>query len=102
MFDRKLIATNGVAERERSRHTVAGSDLSPVAPDDKVFDRVNLLVWTLGLSGQAGRLSYSAGINYRAGTTDPVTVRNLLSGRTVDTTIDIRTIGMIYSLAYQF
>lgn len=49
-----------------------------------------------------GRLSYSAGLNYRAGTSDPVNVRNLLTGRSVETTIDIRTIGTIYSLAYQF
>ena len=47
-------------------------------------------------------LSYSAGVNYRGGATDPVTIRNLLNGRTVETTIDIRTIGMIYALGYQF
>lgn len=90
------------ANRSARLHFGVGSDLSPVAAEDKVYDRVNLYVWTLGLSGQAGKLSYSAGVNYRAGTTDPVTVRNLLNGRTVDQTIDIRTIGMIYSLAYQF
>lgn len=90
------------ASRSVRLHYGVGSDLSPVAPEDKAFDRVNLFVWTLGLSGQAGKLSYSAGVNYRAGTSDAVTVRNLLNGRTVDQTIDIRTIGMIYSLAYQF
>jgi hypothetical protein len=83
-------------------HYGVSSNLSPVAPEDQVFDRVTLVTWTIGLSGSAGKLSYAAGVNYSGGTSDNLVLHNLLSGQPVQTTIGIRTIGMIYSLSYQF
>ena len=83
-------------------HYGVATDLSPVAPEDQIFARVNMTIWTVGLSGAAGNLSYAAGVNYRGGTVDNLVVRNLLSGQPIQTSIGIRTIGMIYSLAYQF
>ena len=63
---------------------------------------MDLFTWTLGLSGRAGKLSYAAGVNYRGGTSQNLVLRNLLNGEPVQTAITIRTIGMIYSLSYQF
>ena len=83
-------------------HFGIASDLSPVAPEDQVFDRVNFTAWTLGLSGAIGKLTYAAGVNYRGGTSDAIVVRNVLTAQPVETSAHITTIGMIYSLAYQF
>jgi hypothetical protein len=90
------------ADRELRVHFGVTSDLSPVAPEDQVFDRVDLLAWTVGLSGRLDKLTYAAGFNYRSGTSDNITVRNLISHQPVDTQIGIRTMGMIYSVSYQF
>jgi len=83
-------------------HFGFSSDMSPVAPEDKVFDKVDLTAWTIGLSGRAEKLTYAAGFNYRAGTSEDFTVQNVLSGQPYTTNIHIRTMGMIYSLSYQF
>lgn len=53
------------------------------------------------MSGAAGKLAYAAGVNYRGGTSDAIVVRNVL-GQPIQTTNEIRTLGMIYSLSYQF
>jgi hypothetical protein len=83
-------------------HYGVATDLSPVKPDDQVFDKINMATWTVGLSGTTGKFSYAAGINVRAGTSNSVPVRDLLSGEKLQTTVDVKTFGMIYSLAYQF
>jgi len=83
-------------------HYGVATDLSPVNGDDQVFDKVNMLTWTVGLSGTTGKFSYAAGINVRSGSSDNVPVRDLLSGEKLQTTVNVTTIGMIYSLAYQF
>jgi hypothetical protein len=90
------------SDRELRLHVGVTTDLSPVAPEDQVFDKVDLTAWTVGLSGQLNKLTYAAGFNYRSGTTDSVTVRNLISRQPVTTDIGIRTMGMIYSVSYQF
>ncbi len=89
-------------DKQLRLHYGVASDLSPVASEDQVFDKVDLIALTFGLSGRAGKLSYAAGVNYRGGTSNNITVRNLLSGQPLQTTIAIKTIGMIYSLSYQF
>jgi hypothetical protein len=89
-------------DRQLRLHYGIATDLSPVAPDDQVFDQVDLFAWTLGLSGRAGKLSYAAGVNYRGGTSHNIVLRNLISGEPVQTAIKISAIGMIYSLSYQF
>ena len=58
--------------------------------------------WTLGLSGTIAKFQFAAGLNHKSGTADNVTLRNLLSGGAVNSAIDVRTFGFIYSLAYQF
>ena len=67
-----------------------------------VFNKVDLLTWTLGVSGSLGRLQFSAGFNHQSGTATDVTLRNLLNGQVVQSSLDVAMTGFIYSLAYQF
>jgi len=90
------------ADRELRLHFGVTTDMSPVAPEDQVFDKVDLLAWTVGLSGRLNRLTYAAGFNYRSGTSESITIRNLISSQPVNTEVGIRTMGMIYSVSYQF
>ena len=107
-------ASNGVVNVSAGGHVVllkgrslrihggVATNQSPVNTADTIFTRADLLSWTLGLSGSLARLQFAAGLNRKSGTADDVRLRNLLSGRIVTSSIDIRTLGFIYSLAYQF
>jgi hypothetical protein len=90
------------SDRELRLHFGVTTDLSPVAPEDQVFDKVDLTAWTVGISGRVQKLTYAAGFNYRSGTSDSITLKNLISNQPVTTNISIRTMGMIYSVSYQF
>jgi len=83
-------------------HFGTGTDLSPVAEGDQIFTKVDLHEWTLGMSGTKGKFVFTAGLNYRAGSADDVIVHNLENGEAVRSGIDVRTIGLIYALAYKF
>ncbi len=83
-------------------HGGIASNNSPVGDADQVFTRADLLSWTLGVSGSIKKLEFSAGVNSKTGTADNQKLRNLLSGQAVTTDLDIRTLGFIYSIAYQF
>jgi long-subunit fatty acid transport protein len=91
-----------LSDKELRLHFGITSDMSPVAPEDQVFSKVNLLAWTIGLSGKAQKLTYAAGFNYRSGKSDSLAVPNVLSGQPLLTDIHIRTMGGIYSLSYNF
>ena len=107
-------ASNGVVNVSAGGHVVlfkdrslrihggVASNQSPVNTADTIFTRADLVSWTLGLSGSLARFQFAAGLNRKAGTAHDVMLRNLLSGRSVTSSIDIRTFGFIYSLAYQF
>ncbi|HJZ77982.1 MAG TPA: hypothetical protein VKE51_39910 [Vicinamibacterales bacterium] len=88
--------------RDVRLHAGVGNSQSPVAADDMVFNRVDLVTWTLGLSGTFGKFQFAAGFNQQRGTANDVTLRNLLNGRVVQSAMDVRMSGFIYSLAYQF
>jgi hypothetical protein len=90
--------------RERALRVHAGfaTDNSPVAAADQVFDRVDMQSWTVGVSGVIRKLQFAVGINYRSGTAGDVALRNVIRSDAVRTAVDIRTTGLIYSLAYQF
>jgi hypothetical protein len=90
--------------RDRSLRIHAGvaTDNSPATTDDQVFEHVDMLSWTIGVSGAIGKLQFAVGVNHRSGTAGDVVVRNLLRNEPVRTTADIQTTGLIYSLAYQF
>ena len=83
-------------------HAGIGSNASPVAPSEVVFNKVDLTTWSVGVSGALGNFQFSVGINHQGGSADDVTLRNLLNGQEVHSPVDIRLVGFIYSLAYQF
>jgi hypothetical protein len=82
-------------------HGGVATDYTPVGPEDQVFDEVSFLVWTVGVSGTVGKLSFALGANYRKGTSDNVVLRNLLN-EPIQTSISIRTTGLTYSINYKF
>jgi hypothetical protein len=88
--------------RDLRLHAGIAGNGSPVGPEDAVFNRVDLLTWTLGVSGSLGRVQFAAGFNHQSGTTDDVTLHNLLNGQAVRSGLDVGMTGFIYSLAYQF
>jgi hypothetical protein len=108
-------ASNGVAnvsfagqfvllkDRSLRLHGGVGSNQSPVnSAEDNIFTKADLLSWTLGLSGSIKKFQFAGGLNHQSGTADDLTLRNLLNGKVVNSSIDIHTFGFIYSLAYQF
>ena len=78
------------------------TDRSPVASEDRVFDRVDMYGWTLGMSGKAAKLQFAAGINHRGGTSGDIHVHDLLTGQPVLTSLKTSTTAFIYSLSYEF
>jgi hypothetical protein len=88
--------------RDLRLHAGIGSNFSPVTDQDMVFNKVDLLNWSLGVSGSLGRLQFAAGFNHQSGTAYDVTLRNLLNGQVVQSAMDVAMTGFIYSLAYQF
>lgn len=89
-------------DRDLRIHTSFGSNQSPVAPEDEVFNKVDLLTWTLGVSGTVARFQFASGLNWRSGAANDILVRNLWNGESVETNIDVRSVGFIYSIGYQF
>jgi len=83
-------------------HAGVASNRSPVAPEDVIFNRVDLIIWSAGISGTFGKFQFAVGWNAQRGTANDVTLRNLLNGDVVHSPIDVRLTGFIYSLAYQF
>ena len=88
--------------RDLRLHLGVGSKQSPVATEDTIFNDVDLLTWTLGVSGSLGRFQFAAGFNHQSGNTNNLMLRNLLNGRVVQTAMDVSMTGFIYSLAYRF
>ena len=88
--------------RDLRLHSGVSGNRSPVNADDTIFSRVDLLVWTVGLSGSFGKFEFAAGVNRQTGTSNDLTLRNLLNGQTVRSSIDVSMTGFIYSLAYHF
>lgn len=83
-------------------HGSVGSNMSPVAPADTIFNKADLATWSVGISGTLAKFRFTAGVNHQSGNADDVEVRNLLNGQVVHTTLDIRLLGFVYALAYQF
>ena len=82
-------------------HAGIATDHSPVAPEDQVFDKVDFVVWTVGVSGSVGKLSFALGANYRKGSSDNILLRNLLT-EPIQTSISVKTVGLTYSINYKF
>jgi hypothetical protein len=90
------------ANRVLLLHGGIASNRSPVGSADTVFNKVNLMKWSIGLSGTLGKLQFAAGLNHQGGSVDNLTLRNLLNGDVVNSSVDLHTNGLIYSLSYQF
>jgi len=91
-----------MTNRDLRVHAGVGSNQSAVGAEDVVFNHVDLVTWTLGLSGSLGKFQFAAGFNHQSGNADDVILRNLLNGQVLRSTIDVGMTGFIYSLAYQF
>jgi hypothetical protein len=91
-----------LADRDLRIHAGVSSNQSPVAAEDTVFSNVDLITWTLGVSGALGKFRFAAGFNHQSGTANDLTLRNLIDGRAVQSSIRVGMGGFIYSLAYQF
>jgi hypothetical protein len=89
-------------DRDFRIHGGIATGRSPVAADDDLFNSVDLLSWTIGVSGSLAKFQFAVGINQRTGTSHETVLRNLWNGEPVRTAIDVRTTGFIYSIAYQF
>jgi hypothetical protein len=83
-------------------HAGVASNRSPVGDADTIFNKAHLTSWTLGVSGSFAKFQFAAGVNHKGGTVADLTLRNLLDGQVVRTSIDVRTTGFIYSISYQF
>jgi hypothetical protein len=83
-------------------HFGALTDRSPVSSQDQVFTQVNMYGGTLGVSGTKKGLVFTVGLDYRTGSSDKVLLRHLSVTDATPTTIRVRTVGLIYSLAYKF
>jgi hypothetical protein len=90
------------ADHSYKLHLGFTTDLSPVAPEDQIFDRIDMNAWTIGLSGKASKFVFSGGVNFRRGSSDNVFVRDLLTGESLLTSLEIKTTALIYSLSYEF
>jgi hypothetical protein len=89
-------------DRDLRIHAGMATNHSPVGSQDMVFSKVDLLTWSLGMSGSLGKFQFAAGFNHQSGTANDITVRNLLNGQVVRTAMDVRMSGFIYSIGYQF
>jgi len=89
-------------DRDLRLHGSVGNNQSPVGSQDVLFNKVDLLTWSLGLSGSLGKFIFAAGFNHQSGTANDVAVRNLLNGQVVHSAMAVTLSGFIYSLAYQF
>jgi hypothetical protein len=88
--------------RDLRLHLGVTNNRSPVAADDQLFSHIDMVTWTVGLSGSLGKFQFAAGFNHQTGTADQVTLRNLLNNQPVTTAVNVAMTGFIYSLSYQF
>jgi hypothetical protein len=83
-------------------HAGIGTDHSPVpAEDNSVFGKVDFTVYTAGLSGSVGKFSFAFGVNSRRGDAQNLVLQNMITGP-VQASLQIKTIGITYSLNYKF
>ena len=83
-------------------HGGYATDRSPVGDQDTVFTKVHLQKVTFGLSGRTKYVLGSLGLQYASGSSDPIVLRQLQSGRTFSTNFDVSNLGFVYSLALLF
>jgi hypothetical protein len=88
-------------DRDLRIHGGVGSNQSPAGTQDTVFTHVDLIAWSVGVSGSLGKFQFAAGLNHQSGTHE-LLLTSLLDGQQVRSPVSVRLAGFIYSLAYQF
>ena len=83
-------------------HGGYATDRSPVGEQDTVFTKVHLQNVTFGLSARTKYLLGSIGLQYASGSSSPIELRRLQSGRVFTTNFDVSNFGFVYSLALLF
>ena len=90
---------------EKGKLTLHGgfaTNNSPVGEDDEVFQKANLLRFTVGLSGEKGRFIFAGGFDYQAGTTPLYDVYTAQNGQVIKTTVNADGFSMVYSFGLRF
>ena len=83
-------------------HGGFATDRSPVGPSDTLFNKVDMQVWTVGLSIRTKKLLGSIGLRYESGESDLTTIRPLQIGEQYTTRFDVSSLGIVYSIALSF
>jgi long-subunit fatty acid transport protein len=83
-------------------HGGYATDRSPVGDQDTVFTKVHLHKVTVGLSGRTKYVLGSLGLQYASGSSNPIPLRPVQSGRQFTTNFDVSGFGAVYSLALLF
>jgi hypothetical protein len=90
---------------EKGKVTLHGgfaTNNSPVGEDDEVFQKANLLRFTIGLSGEKGRFIFAGGLDYQAGTTPLYDVYTAQNGQVIKTTVNVDGVSIVYSFGLRF
>jgi hypothetical protein len=83
-------------------HGGYGTDRSPVGEADTEFTKVHLQKVTVGVSGRTRFFLGSLGLQYLAGSSGPVRLRQLQGGHPLTTSFKVANLGFVYSLALLF
>jgi hypothetical protein len=83
-------------------HGGVATNNSPVGGSDEVFQKANLLRFTVGMTGEKGRFFFAGGIDYQAGTTPLYSVYTAQNGQVINTTVKIDGFALIYSFGLRF
>jgi hypothetical protein len=73
------------------------TDFSPVGDADEFFSKVDVYSATVGVSGSVAGFTAAIGVNYQFGDANNVPLADIL-----DSDITIKSIAIIYSVAYRF
>jgi hypothetical protein len=92
---------NLTSDRSWTLHGGYATDRSPVGPHDTVFTKVDLQKITAGVSGRTTHFLGSIGVQYLAGSSDSILLRDLPAGQ-LATKFKVNSLGMLYSLSVLF
>jgi hypothetical protein len=90
---------------EKGKLTLHGgfaTNNSPVGDEDEVFQKANLLRFTIGMSGEKGRFIFAGGLDYQAGTTPLYDVYTAQNGQVIKTTVNVDGFSLVYSFGLRF
>jgi hypothetical protein len=78
------------------------TDGSPVGDNDTYFTKVDMQVFTAGVSFRKGTVLASGAFRYESGTSGTIGFRPLQDGLTLSTTMHVSNVGLVYSVALMF